>query len=155
MNNLAIGGEIISATDAMKLVDYLYAHASELAGQFYEKNRSPKFRVNWPNAYDFAEANKKAFVAQARADFTTMLGREKTPEATKKRLYLALLVERAFAAGLEQLGKEADNQLQIHTGTQQFEGDKAENRKIMETYGPTPNLRAKLKAGAAKFVRMH
>ena len=155
MSNLAIGGEIISGADAMKLVDFLYAHAYELAGQFYEKNRSAKFRVNWPKAEDFADANRKAFVAQARADFTAMLGNPKTDEKTKKRVYLALLVERAFAAGLEQMGREADNQLQIHTGTQQFDGDKAENRKIMETYGSAPNLRAKLKAGAAKFARMH
>jgi hypothetical protein len=153
--NLALGGEIISVSDAMKLVDFLYAHAYELAGQFYEQNRSEKFRVNWPNAEDFADANKKAFVQQARADFTTILANPKTDPVKAKRIYLALLVERAFAAGLEQIGREADTQLQIHKGTQAFEGDKTENRKIMETYGPAPNLRAKLKGGAAKIMRMH
>lgn len=153
--NLAIGGEIISAGDAMKLVDFLYAHASELAGQFYEKNRSPKFRINWPDAYAFADANKKAFVEQARADFSAMLGNPRTNPNTAKRVYLALLVERAFATGLEQMGRGADTQLQVKSGTQAFEGDRAENRKTMEAFGPAPNLRAALKAVAAKFATVH
>ena len=155
MNNLVIGNEIISVEHAMKLCDYLYAHAYELAGQFYEQNRSEKFRLNWPNAYDFAEANRKGFVQQARADFTAMLGNERTPDATKKRIYLALLVERAFAAGLERMGQEADTQLQIHKGTQQFDGDKAENRKIVENFGRQRDLKAVLKGGAAKIARMN
>lgn len=155
MKKICIGGEVITPFDAMKLVDFLYAHAFELAGQFYENERSEKFRVNWPDAYDFAEANRKAFVQQARADFTAVIANPKTDPAKAKRMYLALLAERAFAAGLEQMGQEADSQLQVLKGTQTFEGDRKENRKTLDTFGNAPNLRAKLKAGAAKFARMH
>lgn len=153
--NLSVGGEIISVSDAIKLVDSLYAHAYELAGRFYENNRSEKFRINWPNAYDYAEANKRTFVQQARADFTQILGNEKTPPDQQRRIYLALLVERAFSAGLEKLGHETDTRLQIKTDSEQFVGDKRENASIVETYGKQPNYRAKVLASAAKFGRMH
>lgn len=153
--NLAIAGHVISASDAIKLVDGLYKHAYELAGQFYENNRSAKFRLNFANAYDFAEANKKTFITQARADFSRVLADPKTPPAESERVYLALLIERAFSEGLAQLGYEADTRLQLMKGTQQFEGDKAENRKIVEDFGMTRNLRAVLMGGAAKVSRMH
>lgn len=149
--NIAIGGEVIKVSHAMKLVDFLYDHAYQLAGQFYENDRSDKFRTNWPSAYDFADANKLAFVQQARADFAAMLGNPKTPPETARRIHLALLVERAFSAGLEQLGKEADTQLQVMRDSQQFIGDQAENRKTMEKFGPARNFRALLKSSAAKL----
>ncbi len=155
MSNLAIGGEVIAVADAIKLVDGLYNHAYELAGQFYEKNRSAKFRINWPNAYDFAEVNRKAFVEQARADYSAELANPKTEPKRARHIYLALLIERAFATGLEALGKESDTQLQVRKGTETFEGDKAENRKLVETYGLAPNLRAALKTSAAKLATMH
>jgi hypothetical protein len=138
----------------MKLVDSLYAHAYELAGQAYEKDRSEKFRLNWPNAYDYAEANKKNFIEQAREDFSAILGNPKTDEKTKKRVYLAILVERAFAAGLEQLGHEADTRLQVKKGTIQFEGDKHENKRILEKFGLRQNLRAGLLNSVAQISRM-
>jgi len=155
MRNISIGGEIISISDAMKLVDTIYEHAYELAGQSYEKDRSAKFRLNWPNAYEYAEANKRNFIEQAREDFCAMLSDKKSDEKTKKRVYLAILLERAFANGLEKLGHEADTRLQVKKNTVQFEGDKTENRKIMEKFGPTQNLRAEMLKTAAKISYKH
>jgi hypothetical protein len=153
--NLSIGGEIIAVSDAIKLVDRLYARAYEIAGAFYENNRSKKFRVNWPDAYEFAEANKRAFVEQARADFSKVLADPKTTPREKHQVYLALLLERAFSEGLKGMGNEADTRLQVRAGTQQFDGDKAENLKIAENFGEKPNLRAVLLKGAAKLATMH
>jgi hypothetical protein len=155
MRNLSIGGEIISVNDAMKLVDTIYEHAYELAGQAYEKDRSIKFRLNWPNAYEYAEANKRNFIEQAREDFCAILSDKKSDEKTKKRVYLAILIERAFANGLEQLGHEADTRLQVKKNTVQFEGDKSENKRIMEKFGASTNLRADMLKSAAKISYQH
>ena len=82
-----------------------------------------------------ADARNKALASQAR------------------RVYLALLLERAFAEGLKGMGREANTELQIRKGTQQFDGDRYENKRIAADFGNAPNLRAKLKAGAAKIVK--
>ena len=153
--NLIVGGEVITVPDAIKLVDRIYNRAYEIAGVFYENNRSAKLRANWPNVYEYAEANKRAFVEQARADFTKLLADPKADADEQKRAYLALLLERAFSEGLKQLGKETDTRLQVRTGTATFEGDKAENRSIVEKFGTSENLRAVLLKGAAKLGRMH
>lgn len=155
MSNIQIGGEIISTADAMKLVDTIYEHAYELAGQSYQRNRSAKFRLNWPDEYEYAEANKRNFIEQAREDFCAMLNDKKSDEATKKRVYLAILLERAFANGLEKLGCEADTRLQVKKNTVQFDGDKIENRKIMEKFGHSQNLRAEMLKTAAKISFKH
>src|SRR5271163_1531898 len=105
--NLVVAGDVLSVSDAMKLVDRIYARAAEIAGQFYENERSAKFRGNWKNADEYAEANKHTFIAQARADFTTLLGNPKTDPGEARRVYLALLLERAFAEGLKSMGREA------------------------------------------------
>jgi hypothetical protein len=151
--NISVGGEVVTTAQAIKLVDRLYKRAADIAGAFYEGNRSPKFRMNWKSADDYAEANKNAFIAQARADFSRILADDKADPNEKRLSYLAILLERAFSEGLKQLGKESDTQLQILKGTQQFDGDSYENKKIIEKFGVQPNLRAKLKAGAAKFAR--
>ena len=155
MSNISIGGEVISTADAMKLVDSIYDHAYELAGRAYENDRSAKFRLNWPNAYEYAAANKRNFIEQAREDFCAILSDEKSDEKAKKRAYLAILIERAFANGLEQLGCEADTRLQVKKGTVQFDGDKNENRKILEKFGPAKNLRAEMLKTAAKISYKH
>lgn len=151
--NILIGGHVISVTDAMKLVDRIYAHAWEIAGQFYEEDRSAKFRVNWKSAEEYAYANRHAFVEQARAEFAASLANPRTDPAEAERILIALLAERAFAEGQKARGVESDTQLQVRKGTQQFDGDRYENKRIATDFGNVPNLRAKLKAGAAKIVK--
>jgi hypothetical protein len=41
-------------------------------------------------------------------------------------------------------GQEADTRLQLAPGTQQFDGDAFENKKIVEKFGVKPNMRAAL-----------
>lgn len=153
--NIKVGGEVVITEQAMKLVDKLYARAADLAGAFFDGNRSKKFRANWKSADDYAEANKNAFIAQARADFSKILANPKADPNEQRVCYLALLLERAFSEGLKQLGRETDTQLQVLKGTAQFEGDSHENKKIAEKFGERPNLRAQLRAGAAKLAKTH
>ena len=153
--NIIIGDEVISVRSAMGLVKMIQKDAAEMAGVFHGMNRSAKFRANWPDENDFAATNWKSFVASVRQIYSERLGNPKTPRDEAQKMYLALLLERAWAAGQVAVGMAPDMQLQISPGTQQFEGDRRENTKIAERFGDRPNLRAKLKAGAAKMGTLH
>ena len=137
MKFIEINGENISTKEALDLTRMLYHDASEVAGGFYEMNRSEKFRTNWPNQDRFVATNWKTFVEATRQIYAARLGDPKTPPAEARKMHLALVLQAMMAKG-----EEADNRLQIAPGTQAFEGDKAENRKTMERFGPNPNLRA-------------
>jgi len=52
-------------------------------------------------------------------------------------------------------GQETDNRLQLKPDSQQFVGDKYENRKIIDTYGNGQNFRAALKNGVASVLTKH
>lgn len=134
-----INGQMISVPEAYNLVCALYAVARQLAGEFHEKDRSEKFRRNWPNEYKFSEANWKTYVQAARSKFVELLADPKCSESLKRKMFLALVIERKVAQGQEQ-----DLRLQLFPNTQQFEGDPYENKKIAETFGNRPNLRAQL-----------
>ena len=140
MKFIEINGENISTREALDLTRMLYHDASEVAGEFYEMNRSEKFRTNWPNQDRFVATNWKTFVEATRQIYAARLGDLKTPPAEARKMHLALVLQAMMAKG-----EEADNRLQIAPGTQAFEGDKAENRKTMERFGPNPNFRAALK----------
>lgn len=149
--NLVIGNEVISIRDAMNLVALIQHDAREMAGEFHGMNRSAKFRANWPNEYEFADANWKTFVQAVRMMYSERLGDPKTSPDDARRMYLAMLVERAYSSGLERMGREGDTRLQLAPNTQQFDGDAAENKKIVQDYGTGQNYRAALMKGAAKM----
>lgn len=155
MPNIAIGGEVISVSDAKKLIELLQKQAKEFAGLAHTKNRSKKFRANWPSEYDYAETQWKTYMAAARAYFSQRLADPKTEPKAARGMFLALLLERAWSEGQKQLGAEADDRLQLAPGTQQFEGDSYENRQIVEKFGVGRNLRAALMDGASKINSIH
>jgi hypothetical protein len=153
--NISIGDEIISVPSAMGLVKLIQKDAHEMAGAFHGMNRSAKFRANWPDEDDFAVANWKSFVVAVRQMYADRMGNPKTPPDEARKMYLALLLERAWSEGQLALGMKPDMQLQLSPGTQQFDGDSRENKKIAERFGDRPNFRARLKAGAAKMGNLH
>ncbi len=155
MPAIEINGEAIEAREAAALIRILYNDAKQIAGVYHGTNRSLKFRVNWPNEYDFAESEWKNFIVAARAMYAERLGDPKTPPDEARKMFLALALERMVAQGQQMDGIEPDNRLQLAPNTQQFEGDKRENAKILENFGARPNLRAVLKGGAAKLARLH
>jgi hypothetical protein len=138
-NTIEINGEHISTDEARKLVRMLYNDAKKIAGEFHGMNRSDKFRINWPDEYKFADANWKNFVEPCRAMYAARLSDPKTPPHEARQMSLALFIEAKIS-----VGQETDNRLQIAPNTQQFVGDKAENRKIVEKFTKRPNLRAAL-----------
>ncbi len=148
--SIVINGEKITASEAMSILKMFFHDAKELAGQFHGMNRSVKFRTNWPNEYEFAEPEWKSFVEAARTAYAIQLGDPKTSPVDARRMHIAIVLQDTLAKG-----EETDNRLQLSPNTQQFEGDKGENRRIVEKFGEAPNLRALLRRGAAKINEYH
>ena len=139
MKYIEINGENISAKEAMGLTRMLYHDAREVAGVFYDMNRSEKFRTNWPNQDRFADCNWKTFVEATRQMYAERLGDPTLDPVQGRKMHLALVLQAMMAKG-----EEADNRLQLAPGTLAFEGATAENRKTMERFGPNPKFRAAL-----------
>lgn len=150
-NGYVINGEFISVDEAMKLIKLLYDVAYNIAGEMHGKNRSARFRKNWPNEYLYAAAEWKTFVADARDYALWRINdqerSEKTPEWEKQQWFKALYLER-----MQSQGKETDNRLQLRRGTQQFEGDSYENKKIAEKFGTQSNSFAELALGSTALA---
>jgi len=144
MDVITINGEMITADEAKKLVCMLYDDARKFAGEFHNMERSAKFRVNWPNEYLFADANYMTFIEPTRMLYAARLGDPKTPPEDARKMHLALVLQAQMAKG-----QETDNRLQLAPNTQQFEGDRFENKKILDTFGKRPNLRAALMNASA------
>lgn len=146
-DKIDINGELITTQEAMALLRMLYEDAKRMAGKFHGMNRSAKFRVNWPNEYDFAKSEWRNFVEPTRLMYTEKLADPLTSEYDKARIFKVLILQARMAQNTE-----TDNRLQIAPGTQQFEGDKKENKNIMDKFGARPNFRAWLKSSTARSV---
>ena len=147
MKGFEINGDIVSAKEAGDLIKMLYNDAKQLAGVFHGMNRSAKFRKNWPNEYVFAESEWKTFIAATRQMYVDRLKDPKTLPSDAKRMFQALYLERLAAEG-----QEADPRLQLAPNTQQFEGDKYENRRIVEDFGDQSNTFAELALGTTALA---
>lgn len=143
---LLVNGEKVSRSDAMKYVRMLCNTAKDIAGDFYEQDRSAKFRANWPIDKVFVECNWRHFIEAARRGYATVLGNEKVPEETKKRIFYAIAI-------WDQVAQQSPNfeGVQLEPNTQQFEGDKYENRKTIENYGKHSNTFAELALPKSRF----
>jgi hypothetical protein len=109
--------------------------------------RSPKFRANWPNEYLFAESEWKNFVVAVREIYLERLRDPKTLPSEAKKMFQAIYLERLASKDAEQ-----DMRLQIKPHTQQFEGDKHENRKIADKFGKQSNTFAELALGTTALA---
>ena len=147
-NTIEINGEYVTVREAQGLIRMLYNDAKQIAGEFHNMERSEKFRLNWPDEDQFAESEWRNFVQAARALYTQRLADPATAEHDKQRIFKALVLERKIAEG-----KETDNRLQIMPDSQQFWGDKYENRKILEHFGKAPNLRAYLRRSTMSMTK--
>ena len=143
-NLIDLGLVQVTPKEAADCVKMLIGDAKQLAGQFHGLDRSEKFRTNWPDEYKFASSNWKSFVETTIQSYAMLMGRANVPEHDKHRMYVARLMWEKMAEG-----KERDNRLQLAPNTQQFVGDKSENRRIKEKFGVHGNLRAALMNSAA------
>jgi hypothetical protein len=142
-----INGEYISASEASSLIKMLYNDAKQVAGVFHGMNRSRKFRKNWPNEYLFAESEWKTFVTATRQMYVDRLKDPKTLPSDAQRMFRALYLER-----LASVDQEQDTRLQLSPNTQQFEGDKYENKNIVEKFGEQSNSFAELALGTTALA---
>lgn len=143
---IEVNGERIPVTEAGNLVRMLCNDAKQIAGVFHGMNRSTKFRKNWPNEYTFADCNWKSFLDAARKRYTARLADPKTSPADARRIHLALVIH-----AMAEKGSQKDPRLQVAPNTQQFEGDRFENRKIIEQFGKQSNTFKELMLGTATF----
>jgi hypothetical protein len=136
---IEINGEQITNEEATRLIRMLCEDAKKIAGEYHGMKRSAKFRVNWSDEYKFVSANWRTFIVSARAMYAQKLGDPKTKPEDARAMHIALVLQAQMGQG-----QEADTRLQLAPGTQQFEGDAFENKKIVEKFGVKPNMRATL-----------
>lgn len=73
--------------------------AKQMAGAFYEENRSERFRKLWPDRRQFIARSWVGFVDQAEKTLISMLHDKTTPEYTKEEIYKAILEQRERDTG--------------------------------------------------------
>jgi hypothetical protein len=119
--------------------------AKEMAGCFYENDRSEVFRTTWPDQMDYVNAKWAHFVEPVRQAYAELLAHPGVPEDQKERMYEALTdqIEATVSDG-------AHSPLPIFKDSENFVGDRRENRKIIDTIGRGPrSLAAKLRTTTA------
>jgi len=140
-----VNGKEIPVREARKRIKLIYDLARNIAGEFHDMERSDKFRANWPDQDEFVKHEWRTFVQAARIMITTnILSKQEVPVKDKDEYFEALIIEREISKG-----QETDARLQLMPNTQQFIGDKYENRKIKEKFGDSTNLRAWLRRSVA------
>ena len=143
-SEIEINGELVSLYEARSLLRMLVEDARRIAGQFHNMNRSAKFRINWPDEDQFAGSEWRNFIDATHTLYADLLGKKDVSDYDKKRLLQAIVLWRMVGDM-----KESTATLQIMPDSQQFHGDKTENRKTAEKFGDTPNLRAWLRRSTA------
>lgn len=151
---MIVDGEKLTRSEVRRLLDMVRKDAQEYAGQFYDQCRSAKFRSAWAEVglrsgrdpqMCFVDAQWTHFVEHVRSLYAEMLTSPKISEPDKYRMHQALIVQAMLGAQSQQVP------IQLAPGTQQFEGEKYENRKISEIHGAhaEPSLMAKLMSSVA------
>ena len=135
---MIVDGQILTNQEVRALIRMVRKDAEEYAGQFYDQCRSAKFRSAWTEVglragrdaqLCFVDANWKHFVEHVRSLYVQMLTSPRVTEADKYKIQQALIVQAALGAQSQEVP------IQVAPGTQQFEGEKYENRQIAQTYG--------------------
>jgi hypothetical protein len=148
---IEVSGQSITETEALELVRMLCNDAKQIAGEFHNMERSAKFRANWPSEYLFADSQWKNFIEAARAMYAARLGDPKTKPEDARRMHLAIVLYT-----MAEQGSDKDSRLQIAPDTQQFVGDRYENRKIADKFGRQSNtFMDLLKSTAGGSARFH
>lgn len=139
-----INGRQLSTDEESRLMATFRHDCEQFAGEFYDMNRSDKFRANWPSQDRFATANWKTFSEATRHLYVDRLNDPHAPQKEKDMIADILIL-----LSMKAVGQQTDDRLQLSPGTQQFEGDKRENASIVEKYGKGKNLRAALMQSSA------
>jgi hypothetical protein len=151
---MIVDGQNLTNQQVRRLLDMVRKDAQEYAGQFYDQCRSAKFRSAWTEVglragrdpqRCFVDAQWTHFVEHVRMLYCEMLGSPKVTEEDKYRIHQALIVQTT-------LGAQSQNiPIQLAPGTQQFEGEKFENKETAKNFGERaePSLVNKLLSSTA------
>lgn len=146
---LLVDGELLQDPEIIDLLKMIDHDCKEFAGAFFEEDRSKKFRRTWNNigkltrrsAQDcFVDHSWKHFVVHVRAWYAHQLDQlrdqvDLASEKKKDRLHKALIIE--YMRGTS---KKAEDVIQMAPDTQAFQGDKADNKFISESFGDGSTL---------------
>lgn len=146
---MIVDGQNLTNREVRKLLEMFRKDCQEYAGQFFDRCRSVKFRTAWGEVglregrdaqMCFVEAQWSHFAEHVRTLYVGMLTDEKVVEDDKYRIHQALIVQATLGAASQHVP------VQLAPGTQQFEGEKYENKQIAQTFGEhaEPSLMAKL-----------
>lgn len=162
---MMVDGQDLSKAEVRRLLDMVRKDAQEIAGQFYDKCRSKKFRLAWTEVglragrdpqRCFAEGVPGVvqpqwphFVEHVRTVYAEMLSAPNVAEADRYRMHQALIVQAIF--GIESQAVP----VQLAPNSQQFEGEKYENKQIAQNFGEyaEPAVMQKLMASTAMQTR--
>jgi hypothetical protein len=142
-------GAVVPESEVAQALDTFEHDCKEFAGVFHDMERSEKFRLDWPDQDRFVESEWRAFVAATRQLYTEQLGAAGVDEDKKRQIFLAIVRLAQVEQENARRGIEHNNRLQVMRDTQQFFGDKYENRKILEKFGKRPTLRAAFRNATA------
>lgn len=135
---MIVDGQNLSNSEVRKLLDMVKKDAQEYAGQFFDQCRSAKFRTAWTEVglrsgrdpqLCFVDAQWTHFVEHVRSLYAQMLTSPKVTEDDKYRIHQALIVQATLGSTSQEVP------IQMAPGTQQFEGEKYENKKTAENFG--------------------
>lgn len=133
---MLVNGEQIPKSEACELLRMFYNDCKQIAGQFYEHERSEKFRANWPIDTVYVNCNWRNFFQETRQAYAELLGRpdEQVSPYDKRRIFLAI----ALHDQVEKVSPKFEG-VQIAKDSPQFWGDKRENKNISELWGKRSN----------------
>lgn len=151
---MIVDGQNLSKREVRSLIAMVRKDAEEYAGQFYDQCRSVKFRKAWTEVglragrdpqLCFVDTQWTHFVEHVRSLYAEMLTSPRVTENDKYRMHQALIVQAMLGAHSQEVP------IQIAPGTQQFQGEKYENKKIAETFGEQaePSLLKRLMSSSA------
>lgn len=104
--------------------------AKEMAGCFYDHDRSEAFRRTFPSQDEYVALKWPHFVAGVRAAYAELLSHAGVSEDEKAAMYEAL-TDNASAV----MSEGASSPMQIIKDSSAFFGDRRENLRTSETYG--------------------
>jgi hypothetical protein len=141
---LLVDGELLQDPEIIDILKMIDHDCKEFAGAFYEEDRSRKFRKVWTNIGKitkrsgqdcFVDHAWKHFAVHVRAWYADKLASPHISDKDKDRLHKALIIEH-----MRGTSQKAEDVVQMAPGTQAFEGDKADNTYISESFGDGETL---------------
>ena len=123
-------GDVVVTVDGIEFV------AREMAGQFFDLNRSPYFRALWGKSDKhqnrYVDNNWRSYIAPARQAMAAMLGDPTLPDENKQEIYAALCQDRL----VEQLNRGGESGiLQVEPDSEQYEGSKTMHKDVEDIAG--------------------